>query len=47
MFIGGRKTVYIHSFFEVINIKKNVQNDSSEFGGLLHEIVPKEPFINQ
>ena len=29
------------------NIRKNVQNDSSEFDGLLHKIVPKETFISQ
>ena len=47
MLIGGRKIVYPDWFFEVTNIRKDVKNDSSEFYGLLHKMVPKEPFINQ
>ena len=34
-------------FFSVTNIRTNVQNDSSEFEGLLHEMVSQKPFINQ
>ena len=45
--IVGRKTVYTDSFFEVTNIRKDMQNYSSKFGVLLHEVVSKEPFINQ
>ena len=33
--------------FSVTNIRKNVQNDSSEFEGLLHEMMSQKPFINQ
>ena len=47
MLIGGRKIVYTHSFFLSHKYQKNVQNDSSEFEGLLHEIMSKKPFINQ
>ena len=45
--IGGRNNVYTDSFFKVTNIRKNVQNYSSEFDGLIHKMVSKEPFINQ
>ena len=34
-------------FFAVTNISTNVQNDSSEFEGLLQEMVSQKPFINQ
>ena len=47
MLIGGRKIVNTDSFYEATNIRENVQNDSSEFEGLLHEMMSKEPFINQ
>ena len=47
MLIGGRKIVNSDIFFEVTNIRKNVQNDSSEFEGLLHKMVSHKPFINQ
>ena len=33
--------------FSVTNIKTNVQNDSSEFEGIIHEILSQKPFINQ
>ena len=33
--------------FSVTNIKANVQNDSSEFEGLLHEMVSQKHLINQ
>ena len=39
MLIGGRKIVNTYAFFSVTNIGTNVQNDSSEFEGLLHEMV--------
>ena len=47
MLIGGRKTVYADSFFEVTHIRKDVQNYSSGFYGLLHEMVSTEQFIKQ
>ena len=40
-------TVYIDSFFQVSNIKKNVQNDSSEIEDLLHEMVSKKKVMNK
>ena len=40
-------TVYIDSFFQVTNIKKNVQNDSSEIEDLLHEMVSKKKVMNK
>ena len=46
MLFGGRKTVYTDSFFEVINIRKDVQYYYSDFDGLLHEMVSKNPFLN-
>ena len=33
--------------FGVANIRTNVQNDSSEFGGFLHKMVSKKPFMSQ
>ena len=45
--IGGRKIAYTDSFFEATNTRINVQNDSSEFEGLLHKIMSKKPVINQ
>ena len=47
MLTDGRKIVYTDSFFEVTNIKRDVQIYSLEFGGLLHKMVRKEPYINQ
>ena len=47
MLIGGRKTVFTDSFFEVNNIRNDVKNNSSEFYGLLHEMVLNDLFINQ
>ena len=47
MLIGGRKIVTSDMFFGVTNIMENVQNYSSEFEGLLHEIVSKKPFTRQ
>ena len=38
---------FTNSFFEVINISKNVQIYSSKFDGLLHGLVSNETFINQ
>ena len=29
------------------NIRRDFQNDSSEFYGLIHEMVSREPFIDQ
>ena len=45
--IGGRKNVNSDVFFSVTNIRKKFQNDSSEFKGLLHEMVSQKPFISQ
>ena len=42
-----KMTVYIDSFFQVTNIKKNVQNDSSEIEDLLHEMVSKKKVMNK
>ena len=39
MLIGVIKIVNIDVFFSVTNIRTNVQNDSSEFEGLLREMV--------
>ena len=45
--IGGRKFVNSHMFFAVTNIRINVQNDSSEFKGLIHKMVSEKTFISQ
>ena len=45
MLIGRRKCFNSDVFFSVSNIRTNFQNDSSEFEGLLHEMVSKKPFI--
>ena len=45
--IGGRKIVNSDVFFSVTNISKNIQNDSSDFEGLIHEMVSLEIFSNQ
>ena len=34
-------------YFSGTNIRTNVQNGSSEFEELLHEMVSQKPFINQ
>ena len=47
MLIGGKNVLNSDVFFSVTNIKKNVQNDSSEFEGLIHEMVSQKPFSNQ
>ena len=47
MLIGGRKISNSVIFFEGANIRTNVQNDCSEFGGLLHEMVSKKTFMSQ
>ena len=41
--IGGRKIVSSNMFFKVTNFRENVQNDSSEFEGLLHKMVSEKP----
>ena len=38
---------YTDSFFESTSIRKNVQNDYSEFEMLFQDMVSKKPFINQ
>ena len=45
--IGGRKFVNSDMCFGVTIIGTNVQNDSSEFEGLLHKMVSKKPFMSQ
>ena len=45
--ISGIKIAYTDSFFEATNIRKSVQNDSSEFEGLLHKMVSQKTFISQ
>ena len=45
--VSGIKIAYTDSFFEATNIRKSVKNDSSEFEGLLHEMMYKKPFIDQ
>ena len=45
--IGGRNIVNSDVFFSVTNIRTNVQNDYSEFEGLIHEMVSQKPFSNQ
>ena len=47
MLIGGRKIVKSDIFFKVTNIRANVRIDSSEFEGLLHEMVSKKLFMSQ
>ena len=47
MFIGGRKYFNSDMYFEVTNIRINVQNDSLEFEGLLHEMASNKPFTSQ
>ena len=42
-----KKIVFTDSFFEVTNIRTNMQNDSSDFEGLLQKMVYKKPFMNQ
>ena len=34
-------------FLKATYIRKNMQNDSSEFKGLLQNIMSRKPFINQ
>ena len=46
MLIGGRKVVNSDVFFAVTNIRTNFQNDSSDFEGLLREMVSPKPFIS-
>ena len=47
MLIGGRNVFNSDIFFEVTNIRTKFQNYSSEFEGLLHEMVSKTLFISQ
>ena len=44
---GGRNVLNSDVFFSVTNIRTNVQNDYSEFEGLLHKMVSQKPFIKQ
>ena len=45
--IGGRRKIYTDSFFEATNIRRNAQNESWEFEGLIQKNMSKKPFINQ
>ena len=45
--IGGRKVVNSDNIFVLTNIKKNVQEDSSEFEALIQEMISSELFSNQ
>ena len=47
MLIGGINIVNSDMFFGVTNIRTNVQNDSSEFEGIIHEMLSLKTFINQ
>ena len=47
MIIGVRKIVYTDLILEFINIRGNVQNNYSDFEGLLHKKVSKKTFMNQ
>ena len=47
MSTDGRKFVNSDVFFSVNNIMTNFQNDSSEFKGIIHEVVSQKPFSNQ
>ena len=47
MLIGGRKIVNGGMFFGVANIRTYVQNDYSDFEGLLHKMVSKKTFMSQ
>ena len=44
MLIGQRKIAESDVFFVLTNIRKNVQNYSPEFDGLLQERVSQKPF---
>ena len=44
--IGGRKTFTLTHFLNS-HLSENVQNDSSEFEGLIHEMMSKEYFIRR
>ena len=47
MLIGGRKIVNNDDIFLITDIRKNVQEDSSEFEALIHEMISLELFSNQ
>ena len=47
MLIGGGKIVNSDVFFLVTNIRTNVQEDSSEFERIIHEMVSLKIFSNQ
>ena len=46
LLIGGGGIVNSDLFFLVTNIRTNVQNNSSEFEGLIHEMVSLKIFSN-
>ena len=46
MLIGGRKVVNSDNIFLSTNIRTNVQEDSSEFEALIHEMISSEIFSN-
>ena len=47
MLFGGRKIVNSDDIFLITNIRTNVQEYSSEFEALIHEIISFELFSNQ
>ena len=47
MLIGGRKIVNSDDIVLITNIRTNVQEDSSEFEALIHEMISFELFSNQ
>ena len=47
MLVGGRKIVNSYVFLSVTNIRTNVQNDYSDFEGLIHKRVSQKTFSNQ
>ena len=44
---GGKKIVNCDGIFLITNIRTNVQEYSSEFEALIHEMISLELFINQ
>ena len=47
MLIGGRKIVNSDNIFLITNIRKNLQEDSSEFEALIQDMISSKFFRNQ
>ena len=45
--LAKERIIYTDSFFKATTIMESVQNNSSNFDGLINKMVSKEPFINQ